>query len=218
MVSRRFLVELFEQEAKPKGWCMDEEDFPPDIAEEVFPHPHNIFKALALISPRDVNFVILGQDPYFTSTDGVPDATGVAFAISSARAKKPQSLIRILKKVYHGNIGNPELTDWITERGVLLLNAALTVPAGNSRKFAGAHLKDGRWNKFVGSIISQVRRANPDAVLIAWGNKTRAVLKNVLGNEDDFLWAHHPVASTAGIGSFEHFWEREEVKQLPMPQ
>ena len=166
-----------------------EENFPPDIEEEVFPHPDNIFKALSLISPAEVKFLILGQDPYFTSTADGPDATGVAFAISPTRTKRPHSLNRILKKVYQGRHGNPELTDWVSVRGVLLLNAALTVPAGNGPKRARAHLEGGMWNKFVGSIISQVRRANPDAVSIAWGVETRKIM--------EIFWGMR--ASTTGL-------------------
>jgi len=216
LMTRKFLMALYKRKAIPKGWkMMPPDNFPADISEDIFPCPKNIFRALELISPACVKFIILGQDPYYSCTSGIPDATGVAFAINRNSSTRRHSLTRLMKKIYPKGQENPELTDWVERRGVLLLNAALTVPAGNVRRAAGVHLRAGIWAKFVTSIIAQVRDANPEATLIVWGKGTKRVLADILRNES-FVWADHPCASTTGNDSFNEFWNSEPGLSLCM--
>ncbi len=112
----------------------------------VLPEPANIFNALRLTSPATTRVAILGQDPYPTPGH----ANGLAFSYVG-RGPLPASLRNIFKELA-SDLGNPartrgDLSDW-ARQGVLLLNTALTVEAGASRRtyevrMAGANAAGG---------------------------------------------------------------------------
>ncbi|MGZ7145013.1 uracil-DNA glycosylase family protein, partial [Streptococcus pyogenes] len=76
---------------------------------------------------------ILGQDPYH----GPNQAQGLSFSVPDD-LQAPPSLQNILKELADdiGKRKHHDLTAW-AEQGVLLLNACLTVPAGNANGHAG---------------------------------------------------------------------------------
>ena len=130
---------------------------------EVLPAPQNIFAALALTPLPEVKVVILGQDPYPTPGD----ANGLAFSYVGAR-RLPASLKVILAEIEPGKPTRGDLTPW-ARQGVLLLNSALTVEAGQ----AGAHLRYG-WAALADEAVAAVSaRATPAAFLL-WGVQARA--------------------------------------------
>lgn len=211
--------------AQGNGWKIKKEDLPESVPEPFFPEPDKVFKALELLSPSEVKFLVLGQDPYADSVmlNGVkvPFATGHAFAINEncPKDKRPASLVRIMNAVYEPGSGRHDLHDWITKRKVLLLNAALTVPQPqdnqNTRDVAGRHLK--LWRKFTECIINQLRTQNPSATLIAWGRPAMKILDGVAGASDGgesnaYIWAYHPTASVKGKRSFANFWRHVQVE------
>lgn len=94
----------------------------------VYPDMYSIFNALKITPYKDVKVVILGQDPYH----GEGQAHGLAFSVKKGIAT-PRSLINIYKELCD-DIGcyipdNGCLEKW-ARQGVLLLNTALTVRAG----------------------------------------------------------------------------------------
>lgn len=210
------LYKLF-QIAASKGWEVDEKKFPDIDDAKFYPNPEDIFKALELIRPEDVNYLILGQDPYYSESDSGPDAIGIAFGINPETREKPRSLIRIMSYVYGGREGKADLTDWVEQKGILLLNAALTVPGNNDRKSAGKHLKEGLWDCFTKQIIKQLRSKNPEVEMIAWGCAAKKKLTEALNRDDTQLtWCYHPVASKAGGNSFSAFWRTDIGRKLVM--
>jgi len=110
---------------------------------QVLPAPGNIFAALALTPLPAVKVVILGQDPYPTPGD----ANGLAFSYVGSR-RLPASLKVILAEVEPGKATRGDLTAW-AHQGVLLLNSALTVEAGQ----AGAHLRFG-WARLADEAVA----------------------------------------------------------------
>ena len=218
MLSREKLWKL-SSAARAKGWAFDQQDLPSDINDaQVFPDAAKIFRALELVSPSQVKTVIVGQDPYFSrSADGQPLATGVAFAVSGHET--PLSLQRIKAHVYPKGQGKNDLADWADNKGLLLLNAALTVPATGDRKAAGKHLR--HWREFFKTIINQAHEANPRVVVVAWGTKARDASASALGIDWQnpppwFRWAYHPVATEPGPNSFASFWKTGPGKALVM--
>lgn len=217
--------DLFKQfsAARRKGWSVAREDFPEDISDSFFPEKENLFRALEQFSPREVKYLILGQDPY-PSTHGneEPHATGIAFAVSSNCNDIPKSLRRIMNAIYGEGNGTPDLCDWINANNILLLNSALTVPQlrpnQNVRKVAGRHLRE--WSKFIRKVICQLMAENNDVVLIAWGCKPKRTMEAILGDESKFTWAHHPMASKDknDPDSFKSFWLEPKIGgKLVMP-
>jgi uracil-DNA glycosylase len=132
----------------------------------VLPPPSDVFNGLRLTPLHRVKAVILSQDPYPTPGD----AHGLAFSYRGAR-RLPASL-RIIFDELVADLGIPrptrgDLTPW-AERGVLLINAALTVEAGQ----AGAHLKFG-WSALADEAVAAVSAQRPAAVFLLWGGPAR---------------------------------------------
>ena len=218
MLSREKLWKL-SSAARAKGWAFDQQDLPSDINDaQVFPDAAKIFRALELVSPSQVKTVIVGQDPYFSrSADGQPLATGVAFAVSGHET--PLSLQRIKAHVYPKGQSTNDLADWADSKGLLLLNAALTVPATGNRKAAGKHLR--HWREFFNTAIKQAHEAKPQAVVVAWGTKARDASASALGIDWQtppswFRWTYHPIVTKPGPHSFASFWKTDPGKALVM--
>jgi uracil-DNA glycosylase len=133
----------------------------------VYPAPKNIFKAFDLTQFNDVKVVILGQDPYH----GAHQAIGLSFAVEKG-ITIPPSLRNIYKEI-ESDLGTAreqtdgDLTRW-AEQGVLLLNATLTVRAGN----AGSHQGHG-WEEFTDAAIKALSDQREHLVFILWGNYAR---------------------------------------------
>ena len=132
----------------------------------VLPPPQNVFNALRLTPLNHVKAVILGQDPY----PKPGDANGLAFSYLGA-GRPPPSLKTIFAELTD-DLGIPppssaDLTPW-ARQGVLLLNTALTVEAGN----AGAHLKLG-WSALADEAVAAVSENRPAVAFLLWGGPAR---------------------------------------------
>jgi uracil-DNA glycosylase len=133
----------------------------------VYPAEDLIFAALARTPLNRVKAVILGQDPYH----GPGQAMGLAFSVPHG-VRCPPSLRNIFKEL-EADIGSPAprhgcLTDW-ADRGVLLLNATLTVEAGK----AGSHARAG-WQRFTDRVLQAVSARQAPVAFILWGNHARS--------------------------------------------
>ncbi len=130
-------------------------------AGPVYPPGGLIFKAFQHTPLARVKVVLLGQDPYH----GPGQAHGLSFSVPDGVAKPP-SLRNIFKEL-GDDIGPPptsgNLEHW-ADQGVLLLNATLTVAAGQ----AGAHQRQG-WETFTDAVIRKVSDERPHVVFILWG-------------------------------------------------
>jgi uracil-DNA glycosylase len=130
-------------------------------------YPPRPLWALEITPLADVHVVILGQDPYH----GAGQAQGLAFSVPPG-VKLPPSLRNIFKELRAGSDG-PEpshgcLTDW-AQRGVLLLNAVLTVEDGQP----GSHAKKG-WEALADALLAELAgRASP-CVYLLWGAYAQA--------------------------------------------
>ena len=117
--------------------------------QTIYPDMYDIFNALKYTAYEDVKAVIIGQDPYH----GEGQAHGLCFSVKRGIAPPP-SLQNIFKELQN-DVGfripnNGELTDW-TKQGVLLLNAVLTVRAGQ----ANSHRGKG-WEKLTDAVIRKL--------------------------------------------------------------
>jgi len=137
-------------------------DLQRDLAQEtraVLPPENQIFAALEACPPPHTRVLILGQDPYPTSGH----AHGLAFSAANVRPL-PRSLNNIFKEMQDDLGGVPasgDLHHW-ARQGVLLLNTALTVPAGE----AGGHMRLG-WAPLIDEILAEIDQ-RPHALLL-WG-------------------------------------------------
>jgi uracil-DNA glycosylase len=165
----------------------------------IYPPRGQRLRALELTPLDKVKVVILGQDPYH----GPGQAHGLCFSVPDG-IPKPPSLVNIYKELRddlgvaippHGN-----LEHW-AKQGVLLLNNALTVEAGQ----AGSHQNRG-WEAITDAAVGAVARREEPSVFILWGSHARKKAERIpelLGSGRHLvLTAPHPSPLSAHNGFF----------------
>lgn len=129
--------------------------------------PPTPFTALQLTPFNAVRVVALGQDPYH----GAGQAHGLAFSVP-AGVKLPPSLRNIFLELQEDLACPPpasgELTQW-ARQGVLLLNAVLTVEAGQP----ASHARQG-WERFTDALVDALVDDRAPKVFMLWGAHAQA--------------------------------------------
>lgn len=158
-----------------------------------YPKGSDIFAAFDFCALEDLKVVILGQDPYH----GVGQANGLCFSVHEGIAHPP-SLINIFKEIEKDvNISYPksgDLSRW-AKQGVLLLNATLTVRAGE----AGSHQKQG-WEQFTDAVIQKISEEKENVVFLLWGGFAKKKVKLIDKNKHHILTSGHPSPLSANRG------------------
>ena len=161
----------------------------------VYPPAKFIFNAFDHCPFDKVKVVIIGQDPYH----GVGQANGLCFSVNKGIAMPP-SLVNIFKEIA-ADTGKPiptdgDLTRW-SDQGVLLLNATLTVRAGN----AGSHQKRG-WEEFTDAAIRVLAEKRKNLVFILWGSYAQRKGAFIDRERHLVLTSPHPSPLSAYAGFF----------------
>lgn len=151
----------------------------------VFPPGNQIFSAFNRTKFDKLKVVIIGQDPYH----GPGQANGLCFSVSPG-LRKPPSLVNIFKEL-QTDLGIPipqdgNLEPW-ADQGILLLNATLTVRAGN----AGSHQKKG-WETFTDAVIKAVSDNKKGIIFLLWGNFAQTKAELIDKDKHFILTAAHP--------------------------
>ena len=157
-----------------------------ESGQVVYPKNADIFRAFNDTPFDKVKVVILGQDPYH----GPSQAHGLSFSVQKGVAI-PKSLINIYKelatdipgfvKPAHGN-----LEEW-ARQGVLLLNATLTVRAGE----AASHQKKG-WEVFTDEVIHTLSEKRTGLVFILWGSYAQSKIPLIDQSKHHIIKSVHP--------------------------
>ena len=161
----------------------------------VFPSMYDIFNALKYTAFEHVKVVIIGQDPYHE----VGQAHGLAFSVMKG-VKVPPSLVNIYKEL-HDDVGfeipnHGYLKEW-ADRGVLMLNAVLTVREGQ----ANSHRNKG-WEVFTDQVIKKLDERDERVVFILWGNNARAKKGLITNPNHRIIEGVHPSPLSAFRGFF----------------
>jgi len=154
-----------------------------------------VFNAFALTPLDEVRVVILGQDPYH----GRGQAMGLCFSVP-AGVPLPPSLRNIYEELVR-DVGVPrpttgDLTPW-AERGVLLLNAVLTVSPGKPASHAGKG-----WELFTDRAIRELSARCEGIVFLLWGRYAQTKGTIVDTSRHHVLTAAHPSPYSAANGFF----------------
>jgi uracil-DNA glycosylase len=161
----------------------------------IFPPDKEVFAALHLTPYEQVRVLILGQDPYH----GPKQAHGLCFSVQRG-VSVPPSLVNIYKELRddlgctipkHGN-----LEHWATQ-GVLLLNAVLTVRAGQ----ANSHQGKG-WETFTDAVIRAVNDKPDRVVFVLWGAYARKKAPLINRARHVIVESAHPSPLSASTGFF----------------
>ena len=161
----------------------------------IYPPSSLIFNALNTTPLHQVKVVIVGQDPYH----GANQAHGLSFSVQRGVAIPP-SLRNIFHEL-HSDLGvnipkHGNLTHW-AEQGVLLLNAVLTVEAGQPT----SHQKRG-WEDFTDHVIDVLNQQREHIVFILWGAYAQRKGQRIDPNKHLVLKAAHPSPLAANRGGF----------------
>lgn len=181
----------------------------------IYPPGSLIFNAFFKTPFDKLKVVLLGQDPYH----GKGQAMGLSFSVPKG-VRPPPSLINIFKEL-HDDVGVPiattgDLTPW-AEQGVLLLNAALTVRAGEPN----SHSKIG-WHQFTDAVIKKISDEKNGIVFLLWGSFAHQKQELIDQTKHHVLKAAHPSPYSADKGFFgcRHFSKTNEFlmqqKQQPI--
>lgn len=171
----------------------------------IYPTGSLIFNAFNTTPFHKTKVVLLGQDPYH----GQGQAHGLCFSVQNG-VPPPPSLQNIFKEL-HDDIGismpgHGNLTHW-AKQGVFLLNASLTVRAGEPM----SHSKIG-WAQFTDSVIKIISSQKKNVVFLLWGKfaqEKRALIDESLHL---ILRSVHPSPLSAHGGFFgcKHFSKTNE--------
>jgi len=161
----------------------------------VFPKGKDIFNAFEFCPFQAVKVVVLGQDPYH----GEGQAHGLCFSVPDGVASPP-SLVNIYKEL-NSDIGKAipksgNLEHW-AKQGILLLNATLTVRAGQ----AGSHQNKG-WEIFTDAVIKALSERKEGLVFLLWGSYAQNKGKMIDMNKHCVLKSAHPSPLSAYNGFF----------------
>jgi uracil-DNA glycosylase len=156
------------------------------------PAGRDVLRAFTL--PLDaVRVLIVGQDPYPTPGHAV----GLCFSVGADVRPLPPSLVNIFRE-YCEDLGHPmpatgDLSPW-AQRGVLLLNRALTVQPGRPNSHQGRG-----WEAVTEQAIRALAARGGPLVAILWGRNARN-LKPLLGGVPCVESAHpSPLSAHAGF-------------------
>ena len=156
-----------------------------DAGRSFYPPSSLVFNALWTTPFDDVRVVILGQDPYH----GARQAMGLCFSVP-AGVPLPPSLRNVYDELVRDvEIERPttgDLTPW-AERGVLLLNAVLTVAPGQPASHAGKG-----WEQFTTRAIRELSDRRDGVVFLLWGKYAQQKGEVVDASRHHVLTAAHP--------------------------
>ena len=166
----------------------------------IYPPGSLIFNAFDKTPFNKVKVVILGQDPYH----GPGQAHGLCFSVPDG-VPPPPSLQNMYKEL-NTDIGMPvprtgNLTKWATQ-GVFLLNASLTVRAGEPM----SHAKIG-WADFTDAVFKTISSEKKGVVFLLWGRFAQDKQSLIDETRHYVLKAAHPSPLSANNGFFgcKHF-------------
>jgi uracil-DNA glycosylase len=161
----------------------------------VYPPEKDIFNALKLTPYQNVNVLLLGQDPY----PGKDQAHGLCFSVLPG--VKPPASLRNMYKELQADVGfripnNGYLVPW-AKQGILMINAVLTVRAGETNSHKGIG-----WETFTDAIISRVNERESRVVFVLWGAYAQKKMTLIDTDRHTIIKSAHPSPLSARNGFF----------------
>lgn len=164
-----------------------------ELGKTIYPPGPLIFQAYNSTPFDRVKVVILGQDPYH----GPGQAHGLCFSVPPG-VPPPPSLQNIFKELASDlGLRKPDqgdLSHW-ARQGVFLLNASLTVRAGEPM----SHAQIG-WARFTDATIRILSEKREHLVFLLWGKFAQEKAALIHENKHLILRAAHPSPLSAHNG------------------
>ncbi len=174
------------------------------------PKGKEIFNAFKFTPFDKVKVVIIGQDPYPTPGH----AHGLCFSVQEHVKPFPPSLQNIFREI-QTDLGIPfpdngNLERW-AKQGVLLLNAVLTVRAGQSRSHQGKG-----WEIFTNAVIKKISDEKENIIFLLWGGDAKKKIPLIDASKHHILTSGHPSPLSANRGYWfgnRHFSKTNKILQ-----
>lgn len=164
-----------------------------ELGKTIYPAGSLIFNAYNTTPFDQVKVVIIGQDPYH----GPGQAHGLSFSVRNG-VPPPPSLQNIFKELATDlGLKKPDtgdLTPW-ARNGVFLLNASLTVRAGEPM----SHAQIG-WARFTDATIQALAAQKKNLVFLLWGKFAQEKATLIPAEKHLILCAPHPSPLSAHQG------------------
>lgn len=160
-----------------------------DKEADFYPKKNQVFRIFKELSPEEVKLVLLGQDPFHNLYKNIPSACGRAFATENGYLNPSlRNLLKELKEDVGVELKDYSLQEWV-DKGVFLLNTALTVKSGKPE----SHLE--LWKPFMEKLIPTIKGKS----WLLLGKKAQEWEKYING---EVIKAPHPSPLSRGfIGS-----------------
>ena len=172
---------------------------------KIYPPGKLIFNAFNQCPVDLVKVVILGQDPYH----GPGQAHGLCFSVPDGVAFPPslQNILTEITSDVRGSVPRSGNLERWARQGVFLLNATLTVRAGQ----AGSHQNKG-WEQFTDRVIHLLAERKENLVFMLWGSYAQQKGKFIDTSHHLVLSSVHPSPLSAYRGFFgnRHFSKTNE--------
>ena len=171
----------------------------PTTQHSIFPPKDSIFKCFQKTPLEDAKVILIAQDPYYNKGE----ANGLAFSVDEGTPIPPSlgNMFALLNEdVPEANVDiyttNGDLTKW-AQRGVLLLNSALTVKSGDP----GSH--SDMWRIFTKEVIKIICkfRKKQGIVFIALGKNAQEHIKDIDTTVHRVITASHPSSRSRYLGA-----------------
>ena len=174
----------------------------PTTQHSIYPEKRFIFRCFQETPLDKARVILIAQDPYYNKGE----ANGLAFSVNEGTPIPPSlgNIFALLNEdVPEANIDiyttNGDLTKW-AQRGVLLLNSALTVKSGKP----GSH--SDMWRNFTKKVIEIICKfkKNKGIVFIALGKDAQEHIKDIKDidtTKHRVITASHPSSRSRYLGA-----------------
>ena len=180
------------------------------LKEPICPDVRNVFKAFNLCKLHSLRVLILGMDPYPGYINGVPRATGVAFA--NDRNIPPRDFSPSLQILMNSIIDfsiphksiifDPTLED-ISKQGVLFLNTALSCLKGKTCSHTLL------WRPFTRRLLARLSTRTAGIVYVLMGNDAQSLEGYINPTGNHILKCRHPAYhARTGTAMPSDIWKR----------
>lgn len=220
MIDQSWTIERIVKEKPPLGWGNLFKEYEAgarhidkvlkNFGDDFVPDRKDLFNAYHWTPLNNVKVVIVGQDPYHTLINGVPQAVGASFSTRRDAPLQPsvRNIFTELKHEYGDDFDVPrhgDLQGW-ARQGVLLLNTCLTTEPG----VAKAHSKKGStgnmWTGLIKQTFKMIQENRPHTVVMLWGDDAKKQVTEFLGRLHALETSHpSPFSVNRGFYGCNHF-------------
>jgi uracil-DNA glycosylase len=157
----------------------------------ILPTEDRIFQAFKYFELKDTKIILLGQDPYISCEQ----AMGLSFSVPKG-CPLPPSLRNIYKELGIENIKNGDLTPWVKNNQLLLLNTSLTVFEGKSNSHHDI------WSDYTNRLIKDISDKTDHIIFLLLGNNAQSKSKFIDTKKHIIIKGVHPSPLSAYRGFF----------------